>query len=255
MMKTKCKLLAIRFWLKYRRCTGLVLWFCRNTTIKGPGGEITVQFEDYRDFKTFREVFFEEQYQLPINPDNVEMIVDLGANVGYATAYFFLKYPNAKILAVEPGPQVFKRLAAVAAGQERVVTRQIAISDSDGMTRLHLVGDASASSSLMVRKDETQTVQVETQTLSTLLKNIPEVDILKTDIEGSEQYVLQDPAIHKVKNIIGEIHPDLITVPVETLLRSLVDFDYVVKKITEGRLILTAQKNTSDRNSGFDPRR
>jgi FkbM family methyltransferase len=54
----------------------------------------------------FHQIFVAEEYAVPPSilsqigaPD---VIFDLGANVGYATVYFTLQYPNAHVFAVEP---------------------------------------------------------------------------------------------------------------------------------------------------------
>jgi len=194
-----------------------------------------VTFYDYWDFKTFREVFFDEEYKLDENP---KTIVDLGANVGYSTAYWYINFPDAKILSVEPGSEAYARLQSL--DNARVQTLQIAVSDHDGTVTLHKVGNASASSSLLNRSGETNTEEVRSVTLSTLLKDYTSVDVLKIDVEGSEEVILKDPAIHKVRIIIGEIHPDLIQISVQELLQHLEGFTYATSPLQNGRLLLKA---------------
>jgi hypothetical protein len=64
------------------------------------------------DIPTFRQIFVDNEYDTPFLPDDARVIVDLGANVGYAAVYFGLKYPQAKILAVEPDEENCLALAA-----------------------------------------------------------------------------------------------------------------------------------------------
>src|ERR1051326_8504661 len=53
------------------------------------------------DLPVFRQIFIDEEYnfQIPFQPS---VIFDLGANVGFASIYFANKFPNARIIAVEP---------------------------------------------------------------------------------------------------------------------------------------------------------
>jgi hypothetical protein len=54
------------------------------------------------DVETFEEVFLMRQYDLPFAGFEPTHILDLGANVGYASVYFAARWPQARILAVEP---------------------------------------------------------------------------------------------------------------------------------------------------------
>src|SRR5262252_8147645 len=55
------------------------------------------------DRDVLRQIFIDDEYA-PIELTSLRWIVDLGANVGYSSAYFLSKYPNANVLAVEPDP-------------------------------------------------------------------------------------------------------------------------------------------------------
>jgi FkbM family methyltransferase len=54
------------------------------------------------DVSTFDEVFLSREYDLPFADFAPRHILDLGANVGYASLYFNSRWPDAAILAVEP---------------------------------------------------------------------------------------------------------------------------------------------------------
>jgi FkbM family methyltransferase len=54
------------------------------------------------DVATFDEVFLSREYDLPFADFAPRHILDLGANVGYASLYFISRWPGASILAVEP---------------------------------------------------------------------------------------------------------------------------------------------------------
>src|SRR5882762_5838444 len=54
------------------------------------------------DVETFEEVFLQRQYEPPFDNFAPSHIIDLGANIGFASVYFASRWPNAQILAIEP---------------------------------------------------------------------------------------------------------------------------------------------------------
>ena len=237
----RMKLKLIGFWLNRRRFTPLILFLCRSVALSGPGGRIRVFLKDHRDLKTFREVFLQKEYEVGVHVQP-RFIVDLGANIGLSVAYFYLNYPDCHILAIEPDPRAFILLRKVCSQDRRLRCLNLAVAGKTGTLSLHVTNTA-ISSSLFPRKGEIGTVEVECQTFSDLVKDISEIDILKIDVEGSEQYVLSDPAIQKTNIIIGEVHPDLIETPAVNLLDGLKNFSYETRPLALERFIFTAVKS------------
>jgi hypothetical protein len=55
------------------------------------------------DREVLGQVFIQREHE-PLELSQPKMILDLGANVGYSSAYSLSKYPTANVLAVEPDP-------------------------------------------------------------------------------------------------------------------------------------------------------
>jgi len=168
------------------------------------------------DVPTFQQVFINNDYQSLNLPENVNTIVDLGANIGLASVYFGLKYPQAKILAVEPEiTNYIEAVSNVAALGPRVQTCHGAVWTYDGWINLRTEnsdGTPLHSWGVQVSEDNAGAAgQTRCYRLETLVKQagFDAVDILKVDIEGAElELFLHEPRLWlpRVKLVIVETH-------------------------------------------------
>lgn len=161
----------------------------------------------------FAEVFLDEEYFFRAE-NSSPVIVDCGSNIGLATMYFKLVFPEAQIIAIEANPSTFEVLeknikgnalsgvetfnVAVAGGDETEVELIFAQAGDLRSTRVaELYGETGSA---------TQRVSVPARRLSDLMP--PSVDLLKMDIEGSEHDVIDDvrPRLGTIRNIILEYH-------------------------------------------------
>jgi FkbM family methyltransferase len=62
------------------------------------------------DLAVFRQIFKKKEYAPMGDLADVRVVVDLGANVGYAAAWFLSRYPGCRLVAVEPDPDNFAAL-------------------------------------------------------------------------------------------------------------------------------------------------
>ncbi|WP_051512821.1 FkbM family methyltransferase [Skermanella stibiiresistens] len=119
--------------------------------------------------------------------------VDLGANVGiYSLFVAGLAGRNARVLAVEPQPEIYRRLRfnVAANGLDTIRTLQYAVADTAGTLDLFINRGNRGQSSIAMRTDEK--VSVPCRTLDGILTEagFDRVDALKIDIEGAEDTVL-----------------------------------------------------------------
>jgi FkbM family methyltransferase len=155
------------------------------------------------EYEVLEEVFVDEAYGSDL-PAHAQAIVDLGSHVGLAAVYLAARFPDARLLAVEPNPTLLGRLRSNLAGVEHVTVAPVAVAERDGEARLH-VGSGSWSG----RLDETAGYRVQTVTLKTLLARhrFDAIDVLKFDIEGAEFRALPGADLSTVKALVGELHP------------------------------------------------
>ena len=233
----------VRLALKFRRLMPIGLILCKKITLKGPGGRINVWLRNLSDFEVFREVFIKKEYELATSVE-VRTIIDVGGNVGYSAAFFFLQYPTAQIYTLEPVGESFQRLEEVCIQNERLHLLKIAISETNGSVKVYK-GKSLASSSLMQRTPADTIEEVEGRTFSHFLEkeNLKNVDLLKIDAEGAEEFILKDPSIKNVSIIVGEIHEDLIGKDASTVVSSLREwgFSAELKRETSKRVLLYAR--------------
>ncbi len=78
------------------------------------------------DFPTFDQVFIQQEYDFDISRAP-KVIVDAGANIGLASIYFANKYPDAKIIAIEPEQSNFKLLEMNVSPYPNVIPVQAAL--------------------------------------------------------------------------------------------------------------------------------
>ena len=150
------------------------------------------------------ESVFDSAYHIPawkLRHDAV--ILDLGANAGYAAAHFGALYPRARILAVEldqANAELARRNLAPFSGCE-LINAAIWIEDGevsyDGQTEDGFaVADGGAKTAPAI-------------TLQTLLdqRGINRADYVKMDIEGAEWPMFQNPAwLDRIDSIGVEVH-------------------------------------------------
>lgn len=154
--------------------------------------EVSLRLDD-SDVAAFRQVFSVREYDAASLPDHADYIVDLGANIGLASVFFGTRYPQARLVAVEPDGGNFALLQAnIRALGTRAAAVRAAIWKENGEinlktrepdgARLHSWGiqvtEEHSESSESVRAVQLDSLMAESA--------LPMIDILKVDIEGAE---------------------------------------------------------------------
>ena len=159
------------------------------------------------------KIFNVQEYNFKIENFNPQLILDCGANVGYSAAYFANKYPQAKIIAVEPEPLNFKMLTYNTHFFDNVTCLNSAIWYNEGYIKI--LPDVPGNTLAFMTEDTTadDPEALKTTTIAKLLADsgFDEIDLLKLDIEGAEREVFDDIAkpdewLPKVKVMVIELH-------------------------------------------------
>lgn len=116
--------------------------------------------------------------------------VDIGAHSGEILREIVRCAPRGSHIAYEPLPEFAARLAAEFSG---VDVRQVALSNEVGEVDFHVVVDDPMQSGMKARQD-TQRKRIVRVVVDTLDRGLPDgfvPDLIKIDVEGAEQQVLE----------------------------------------------------------------
>lgn len=171
------------------------------------------------------EVLCSDDYAVPIASRDVSRIIDLGANAGFATLLFAGRYPEARIVAVEPTPDTCARLRGNTSGLPYITVCEFAIGDP-GSIRF----DLAAPSTERRGRPTGDGIDIERRSLGHLLESLgwDTVDVVKVDVEGDEYAIFEDPALGLAQFVVGELHPAAEPASFGDLASALPRFDVAV---------------------------
>ncbi len=140
---------------------------------------------------------------------DVNVIFDVGANIGQTTTKYRRLFPLSTIYSFEPFPQSFELLNKSFFNDDKVIALPLAMSNEDGLVDLFSYKNNMVNSLFpisenakkwhnenIVCKDSEKKQPVKTVTLENFCieNNINEISILKMDIQGGELKVLESSA-------------------------------------------------------------
>jgi FkbM family methyltransferase len=158
------------------------------------------------------------EYALPpearLAPDDVKVVLDIGANIGIAALYFAASFPHAVVHAFEPDPDNCAVLAENARALPRIKPHAFALGAEDGELKLFHSDDKSnlggySAHELGVDAARSKAVPVRHAGRALSELGIERADIIKIDTEGAEWEILTaiDRALlGGVRVIMGELH-------------------------------------------------
>ena len=204
--------------LGYRGLLKKIKWFLSGK----PPTEITMSLPDVKhpfnlrfgtsDIDAYEQVFVELHYHADLLT-HPKVIVDAGANIGLVSIYFANRFPQAKILAIEPELSNFNLLERNVRQYDDVTPIRAALWNKN--TTIDLIdpgkghwGFQTAEANQTVAGDRID--KVAAITVDRLMNNhkIDHIDILKIDIEGAEKEIFSDSSkwIDRVSVLIVELH-------------------------------------------------
>lgn len=162
------------------------------------------------DVSVFEDVFLNHEFAIDLDPAP-KVIIDAGANCGLVTLYLAWRYPEARIIAIEPSPDNVAMMRRNLAGVRGVEIVQGALWSSSTWLRI-ANPEAPGWSYRCEETTEDTHGAFRSVDLATLLaeRALPRCDLLKLDIEGAEIELFTDPGawLDITRGILVELHGD-----------------------------------------------
>jgi FkbM family methyltransferase len=139
------------------------------------------------DVSVYKDILLTGEYDVQLaKPPHT--IVDAGANAGMAAIYYANKYPDARIVAVEPEPSNYAALLKNVAPYTNVIPVNAALWNKNCQIRLGSPQNDSRPYSKWAFQVSNQGIPVRGITMRTLMEEtgLDNIDLLKMDIEGGE---------------------------------------------------------------------
>lgn len=168
------------------------------------------------DFQVYSQIFVGREYACLDNMQDVRLIIDCGANVGYSSAYFLSKHPESHVVAIEPDSGNFQMLQRNLAGYGSRATL-IRAGVWSHATQLVISQDKYRDGAEWARQvrecHQGEVAEIEGIDIGTILSRsgYPRISLLKMDIEGAEVVVFsgaQRAWLDKVDAMAIELHDD-----------------------------------------------
>ncbi len=215
------------------------LKFLKEIKKKKNGELITIKIKNYlhpislrnktSDIPTFYQCIFNKEYD--INVDfTPKVIVDLGANIGLTTVFFKNRYPNCKIICVEPEESNFNLLKENTKNYKNIKLYKAGVWNKS--TNLIIEDKGYGHYGYTVKESNKKTENsILSIGVNEIIKenNLEQIDILKIDIEGAEKELFEENYsswLPKVKVIIIEFHDRMKPNCAKTFFKALINYNF-----------------------------
>ena len=117
-----------------------------------------------------------------------DVLLDIGANIGYVSAVFLTRVSQSKALCIEPQPGIVDLLRKnMVQFGNRVEIEQVGLADEDGSLKLH-VNTQNRGASYICADGE---IEIQVKKACDVLASMPRLDLIKIDVEGFEEPIFR----------------------------------------------------------------
>ena len=202
------------------------------------------------DEYAFRQIFLAKEYEFEYK-DNPKTIIDAGSNIGLAAVYFANRFPDAKIICLEPEHSNIEILRLNIKPYPNVNVIQAGLWGKTSYLRIRDLGLGNWGF-IVEESSQDDPESIKAVSLPDLMKEyqLETVDIVKMDIEGSEKEVLEAENcrnwLSKCNVLVIELHDRMKAGTSSALFRVLLEVDNVQVELKGENLICTMQSNSKN---------
>jgi FkbM family methyltransferase len=173
--------------------------------VPGSGFSVVIR-AGTKDQSVFEQVFLLREYDMDFK--DPRFILDAGAHIGLASVYFANRYPEAVIVALEPEDRNFDVLLKNIAAYPNIKALKAGLWNRSVTLKLQNPDAESWSFRMMESPDQNDGIPAVSVDDVLSRFELPRLDVLKMDIEGSEVEVLGASTtwIDKVRTLFIELH-------------------------------------------------
>ena len=215
------------------------------------------------DSIAFLEVFFlnTNDWMDEFKIKEKDIVIDIGAHVGYFSMYSSINAKQGKIFAFEPYDKSFELLIKNLDINriKNVIPQNLGVTKESGTSTLYLKKDFSIGNSIYKNLNSDSKIEIKTISVQDIIKNnnLQKINILKLDCEGAEYQILLNldhETLEKIDKIVSEMHPKIESFKIEEVKKFLIKnrFDvriiHPLKDISEELVMLYAKKQNIKEN-------
>ena len=157
------------------------------------------------DQAAFKQIFIDGEYDVELG--SPRHIIDAGANIGLASIFFANRYPDAKIIAIEPEQANYNLLCRNVQSYPNIRTLKAGLWSH--RTNLVIENPESKSTGFRVIESE-DTTELQAYGITDIMEMLGTsfIDVIKMDVEGAERDIFlgSDSWIYNVRIILVETH-------------------------------------------------
>ncbi len=160
------------------------------------------------DIETFAQIFVYNEYHVDF-VDNPKVIIDGGANIGLFTVFIKNRFPESKVICIEPDSENFEWLKKNVSSYKDVFCENRGLWKTE--INLKVYDKLNMGKWGLVVEETTEEGNVKGLSINSIINkySIDKIDILKLDIEGSEKNLFSGEYLEwlsKTRMVIIELH-------------------------------------------------
>ena len=202
------------------------------------------------DVSALRQIFSHKEYAIDF-PFEPKIIIDAGGYIGFASIYFANRFPDATIVTLEPEKSNYQLLQKNVRNYQNIHPQNKAIAQKANQSFDIVDKGYGKWGAVTVSKEKSQNEKiidsVTTTSIDALMaeNHFEHIDILKMDIEGTEEEVFEsnfETWLPKTKCLIIELHDDIKKNATKNVLAAIEQYNFTQFKKGENLVFINNNK-------------